>query len=124
MKKYLLIIVLAISMIEMANGQIIRYVTTTGAGSNNGTSWEDAYDNTQLQTAINETAVTQVWVAAGTYKPTSGNERNISFQMKNDVAYYGGFSGTETLLSQSNWKPHVSILRGDDVVAESSATVQ
>jgi len=91
----------------------INYVTQTGSGSKNGTSWVDAYDKTQLQTAINETGVTSVWVAAGTYKPTTGSDRTISFIMKNRVAIYGGFSGSETNLSDRNWTTNVTILSGD-----------
>lgn len=54
MKQYLLIFVFIISMIEMTNGQPIRYVTPNGAGAKTGLSWSNACDNTQLQTAINE----------------------------------------------------------------------
>jgi len=102
MQKHLLVFVFPISVIEMVNGQPIWYVTPNGAGTKTGLSWSAAYDNAQLQTAINEATVTQVWAAEGTYKPTSGSERNISFQMKNDVAIYGGFAGTETSLNQRN----------------------
>jgi len=55
----------------------------------------------------------QVWVAAGTYKPTTTTNRGISFSLKNGVAVYGGFNGTETLLSQRNWVANVTILSGD-----------
>jgi hypothetical protein len=54
MQKHLLVFVFIISMIEMVNGQSIRYVTPNGAGAKTGLSWSDACDNTQLQTAINE----------------------------------------------------------------------
>jgi hypothetical protein len=127
MKQCLLIFVFIISMIEMANGQPIRYVTPNGTGAKNGMSWGNAYDKTQLQTAINEATASQVWVAAGTYKPTSDGNPNISFQMKKDVAIYGGFSGWEFDLSQRNWKSNVTILSGDlngnDVVTGSGATL-
>ena len=65
------------------------YVTPTGAGSKDGTSWTNSYDGTQLQTAINSAASgTQVWVAAGTYTPTvnpvvgSTDARDKAFLMK------------------------------------------
>ncbi|MFZ4545990.1 MAG: choice-of-anchor Q domain-containing protein [Bacteroidales bacterium] len=91
-----------------------RYITQTGGSvTKDGTTWANAYDNTQLQTAIDETGVTDVWVAAGTYKPTTGTNRTISFQMKNNVAIYGGFAGTETLLSDRNVATNVTILSGD-----------
>jgi hypothetical protein len=55
----------------------------------------------------------QIWVKAGTYKPTSGTDRSISFVLKNGVAIYGGFNGTETLLSQRNPAANVAILSGE-----------
>ena len=89
------------------------YVNASATGANNGSSWTDAY--TDLQSALKNscTSVTQIWVAAGNYKPTSGTNRSISFVMKADVAIYGGFNGTETLLSQRNWTTNVTILSGD-----------
>jgi len=101
------------SGVDPAYLEVRRYVTQAGDGSKNGTSWANAYDNTQLQTAIDETGVTDVWVAAGTYKPTTGTNRTISFRMKNNVAIYGGFAGTETLLSERNVATNVTILSGD-----------
>lgn len=93
-----------------AAAQTIRYVTPTGTGD--GTSWANASGN--LQATINgSSGNTQIWVAAGTYKPTTGADRTISFVMKNEVAIYGGFAGTETLLSDRNWKLNISILSGD-----------
>jgi hypothetical protein len=59
------------------------------------------------------TAGDEVWVAAGTYKPTTTTDRNISFSMKNGVGIYGGFNGTETQLSQRNWWTNVTTLSGD-----------
>lgn len=77
------------------------YVTVSGAGSMNGISWANAYPSSSLQTAINgANAGDQLWVACGTYKPTTGSNRAISFSLKNGVAIYGGFQGSETSLSQ------------------------
>ncbi len=90
----------------------IRYVKPTASGSGDGSSWANASAN--LQAMINaSSAGDQVWVAAGTYKPTTTTNRSISFSLKNGVAVYGGFNGTETLLSQRNWVVNVTILSGD-----------
>ena len=92
--------------------QTIYYVTTTGAGNQNGSSWANASSN--LQATINAAvANSQIWVKAGTYKPTTGTDRSISFTMKNNVAIYGGFNGTESALAQRNYSTNVTILSGD-----------
>lgn len=94
-----------------------RYVTVLGAGAKNGTSWSQAYDHSQLQTAINEPCVNEVWVSAGTYTPTlvvgGAGSRYKTFQMKNGVSVLGGFSGTETLVTQRNVNTNPTILSGD-----------
>lgn len=88
------------------------YVKASATGTNNGTSWANAY--TSLQSALTIAAANdEIWVAAGTYKPTTGTDRAISFVMKNDLAIYGGFAGTETLLSERNYTTNVTILSGD-----------
>ncbi|MEI6140339.1 MAG: right-handed parallel beta-helix repeat-containing protein, partial [Mariniphaga sp.] len=115
MKKFLVVVSLMLVLTGYANGgsSVVRYVSPTGAGGKNGTDWANAYDNTQLQTAINESGITEVWVAAGTYYPTADGDRTISFNMKNDVAIYGGFAGTETALEERNWTSNITILSGD-----------
>lgn len=97
-----------LSLTEMLIGlpalaQITRYVSTTGTNANpvSATSW--ATSTTNLQGAIDASASGDlVWGANGTYKP-GGNghsNRDLSFAMKNGVAIYGGFAGTETTLDQ------------------------
>jgi len=96
---------------------ITHYVKYNATGSNDGTSWENAY--TSFQSAL-DIAVSgeQIWVAAGTYYPSSAYDltstsRYYHFRMINGVAIYGGFAGTETLLSQRNMSATVTILSGD-----------
>jgi hypothetical protein len=91
----------------------IAYVNANATGANNGTSWSDAFND--LQDALNSTCpgIAEIWVAAGTYYPTSGADRSISFVMKNGVAIYGGFNGNETLLSERDWLTNETILSGD-----------
>ncbi|MFN8345091.1 MAG: T9SS type A sorting domain-containing protein [Spirosomataceae bacterium] len=86
-------------------------------GGNNGSSWTNAFRD--LQSALTSartcpSCVTQIRVAAGTYKPTSGTERDISFSMVNDVAIYGGFpnDGTGTMANR-NWNANPTILSGN-----------
>ncbi len=55
----------------------------------------------------------EIWVAKGTYKPTCDTHREATFQLKNDVAIYGGFTGSETTRSARNWAANPTILSGD-----------
>ena len=89
------------------------YVDIDATGNNDGTSWTDAYTN--LQDAIDNTNLpTQIWVAEGTYLPTSGTGNGRTFKLENKVAeIYGGFNGTETALSQRDFRNNVTILSGD-----------
>ncbi|WP_128543080.1 putative Ig domain-containing protein [Larkinella soli] len=92
-----------------AFSQKIYFVTPAGGAVKDGSTWANAFDGSQLQAAI-ETAATysqnngnqevQVWVAAGTYKPTTGNDRSAGFSLRNNVAVYGGFEGDEGQLSE------------------------
>lgn len=96
------------------------YVNATATGANNGTSWANAY--TSLESAITAfTSANEIWVAAGTYKPT-GTARTSTFSMKNAIKMYGGFNGTETELSQRNPKNNITILSGD-VNGNDNATI-
>jgi len=92
------------------------YVNDDASGDNNGTSWTDAY--TDLQSALTAAiSGDTIWVASGTYKPTSGMSRSSSFSMKNGVAIYGGFAGYEDPcsfdLASRDFDINETILSGD-----------
>ncbi|GER79729.1 MAG: Ig-like domain-containing protein [Anaerolineales bacterium] len=87
------------------------YVDINANGLNNGSSWDDAYSD--LQDALAENACTEIWAAAGTYYPTSGGDRAISFNLKSGVKIYGGFAGTESNLSERDVTANLTILSGD-----------
>ncbi|MCP4690960.1 MAG: hypothetical protein GY859_23105 [Desulfobacterales bacterium] len=94
----------------------VVYVDADAAGENSGASWENAY--TELQSALHVVASGQeIWISEGTYRPTARTEhddpRSAAFQMKNGVAIYGGFKGTEENRDQRNWVKNVAILSGD-----------
>jgi predicted outer membrane repeat protein len=79
------------------------------------TAWQGkSHVYSDLQAAMTAaSAGDSIWVAAGTYKPTDDGDRSISFELKDDVKYYGGFSGDETELSQRDWNQNETILSGD-----------
>ena len=90
-------------------------------GTGDGTSWADALDN--FQDALDfakSCGIPEIWVAAGIYQPTKDaagnlptNPRNVTFFMDFDVEIYGGFTGTETMLTQRNVAANPTILSGD-----------
>jgi hypothetical protein len=82
------------------------FVAHNATGANNGTSWTDAY--TSLHSALNTAeSGDEIWVAAGVYYATS------SFELSTGVEVYGGFVGTETLLTERDWQLNKTILSGD-----------
>ena len=85
------------------------YVNENGTGD--CSTWANACS---LQTALNNViSGYEIWVAAGTYKPTSGTDRTATFQLKEGVAVYGGFTGAETLRTQRNPAVNTTILSGN-----------
>ena len=119
----LVTVVLALALLAaggqgaQAQGDII-YVDVNAGGANDGTSWEDAF--LELQSALDVAASgDQVWVAAGSYKPTAQHggtgERYRSFQLLNGVAIYGGFNpeAGDIGWEDRDWANNVTILSGD-----------
>ena len=88
---------------------LILYVKPGANGT--CTSWEDACE---LQTALfNAVDGDQIWVAAGTYKPTTTTNREATFQLKSGVAIYGGFPAVGGEWFQRNWLTNLTTLSGD-----------
>ncbi|NJO08143.1 MAG: hypothetical protein HC876_23020, partial [Chloroflexaceae bacterium] len=85
--------------------------------SGDGLSWATAFRNLQTALALAGSGA-QIWVADGTYYPDEGvgqtaNARTSTFALKDGVAIYGGFAGTETLLTERDVAANVAILSGD-----------
>lgn len=92
-------------------------VNHAATGANTGKNWTDAY--TDLQSAMNELndprtgGQGEIWVAQGTYKPTSTTDATISFNVPSGAVLYGGFAGGETRAGLRNWRTHPTILSGE-----------
>ncbi|MCU0783566.1 MAG: hypothetical protein MUF81_05860 [Verrucomicrobia bacterium] len=97
-----------------------------GNSATNGATWATALTNLQdalkfasnglATTSISTDDVAEIWVAAGVYKPTpTTTNRAARFELVNNTAVYGGFSGVETKLSQRESDPifNGTVLSGD-----------
>ncbi|MBK9016133.1 MAG: hypothetical protein IPM82_19860 [Saprospiraceae bacterium] len=105
----------------------VYYVTPGGSDVNTGTSWGQAFQT--LQKAIEATVANdEIWVAAGTYMPTKdltgnpnpANPRLKTFYINKNIKIYGGFNGTETMLSERSWITNVTILSGNIGIANNT----
>lgn len=130
MKLMLRCLILGLIVLSATNAtaQTVRYVKPVASGTGDGLSWANANDN--LQAMINASGNgDEVWVAAGTYKPTTGASRTIAFKMKDSVAIYGSFLGTESSVNQRVLNSVITAtylsgdLNGDDVVTGSGNTL-
>ena len=94
-------------------GTIYR-VTTTGATSGACGTAADWSTPCDLKYALSiATSGAEIWAQQGTYY--TGTIRDDYFSLKNGVAVYGGFVGTETVRTQRNSNPATNgtILSGD-----------
>lgn len=99
----------------------IVFVDRDATGADDGTSWENAF--TQLQSALDAARIgNEIWVAEGRYVPTAGYDMNAdgrvatreqTFELKDGVAMYGGFAGTESMRDGRDPGSHPTVLSGD-----------
>lgn len=88
----------------------VIFVNAAAPAGGDGTSWASARND--LQTALaSAQSGDEIWVAQGVYKPHPTN-RLISFDLKNGVAIYGGFTGVEESVLQRN-PANTSTLSGE-----------
>ena len=71
------------------------YVDANAPGTTqNGSSWELAFKD--LQSILTKSTLVSgdtIKVADGTYKPTAGTDRSVSFNLKKGVGIFGGYAG-------------------------------
>jgi hypothetical protein len=85
------------------------------SGADNGMSWADAYRTADglARALADAVAGDEIWVAAGTYKPTTTTTRTIFFNLRSGIAVYGGFLGSETARDERDPAANVTILSAD-----------
>ncbi|MEN8220244.1 MAG: Calx-beta domain-containing protein [Pseudomonadota bacterium] len=84
-----------------------RHVDGEVTSSGDGSSWVEAFKT--IQEAIDASATfDEIWVKQGTYVLSS------SINVNKWVNIYGGFDGTETVLSQRDWKANVTTVDGNN----------
>lgn len=111
---------------RIACAQNVRFVRASAAPGGNGLSWNTAYNDLQvaLNSILANPAVTQLWIAAGTYKPAAaGGARTATFALRNNLALYGGFNGTESAFTQRNIALNVTTLSGDLLNDDQAAAI-
>ena len=93
----------------------VHYVTQEGGeGTKDGISWTTAYDEAAFPAAIiSAGAGDEIWVKAGVYRPSTTNDASESFVLKDGVAVYGGFAGTETSSVDRDAAVNLTVLTGD-----------
>jgi len=118
-----------VSQVSAQDRASIFYVDIDQPGGT-GDSWGTAFK--YLQDALGAASDgDQIWVAEGVYYPDDGtdptdNSRDESFFLKDGVALYGGFDGTEASLSERDRIAHITVLSGDidqDDVVDSDGVV-
>ncbi|WP_034058859.1 choice-of-anchor Q domain-containing protein [Lacinutrix jangbogonensis] len=88
------------------------FVNENAAGTNTGANWQNAFVLLEDALAVAQDG-DKIWIAAGTYTPPAGNRNNSFTITQNDLKVYGGFVGTETLLSERDFINIESTLSGD-----------
>ena len=94
-----------------SENQRILYVDRGATGSNDGLSWANAF--TDLQDALNYgQSVSAIYVASGTYSPTSTADDQAKFVLNENAKLYGGFPAGGSDFAARNPKTNPTILSG------------
>jgi hypothetical protein len=89
------------------------------AGNDDGTTWTNAFLKLQDALDVACCSAAEIWVAEGTYKPSSkidpNDSRSATFKLVADVEHYGGFDPTvgDDTWPERDWINNVATLSGD-----------
>jgi len=92
------------------------FVDANAIGANNGSSWNDAFNDLQdaLSYVRQHPEIKQVLVAQGIYKPTLDGNREKAFRLINGLTINGGFAGVGSLdPNRRDPNLYLTILSGD-----------
>ena len=88
------ITIVLVFTVPAAWSRVIHVAQESSGLTKDGSTWQTAYSD--LQVALSgAVAGDEIWVAEGTYRPSTTNPA-ISFDLRPGVAVYGGFRGTES----------------------------
>ena len=96
-KSVILVLLVILGFCGSAFAEQTIFVDVDATGANNGQSWADAYAS--LPYALDgASSGCEIHVAQGTYRPNDGvigigDERELTFQLKNGVTVKGGYAG-------------------------------
>lgn len=93
-------------------GYNVIYVDQDATGANDGSSWQDAYTDLQDALAADATG-DHIWVAQGTYLPSTTNDRAERFILQKDRSLIGSFKGVETSPDHRIFGVNLATLSGD-----------
>ena len=89
------------------------YVDEAASGTNDGTTWANAFNDLQDAFLWGRSGVAEIWVAKGRYLP--GNLRTSTFQLLDAFTVYGGFppGGGDGTFAARDWERQWTRLSGD-----------
>ncbi len=99
----------ALAIAGSASAAICR-VAVNGTDGASGGDWDNVMS---LQHALATYNCTEIWLKYGTYKPTTGTDRTIRFNITRDIEIYGGFNGYESTRDRRIVQSAATILSGD-----------
>lgn len=84
-----------------------------GEDGGDGRSWDTAKQTVSAALEVAEPDTCALWIAAGVYRPTSSEDRTLSFELFPGAELYGGFDGTEASLDERDLETSRATLSGD-----------
>lgn len=106
-------LVLAVACAGLLAAQRVVFVKLDATGNRDGTSWANAFVDLQAALASSRSG-DEVWVAQGSHAPAGrGGSQVATFALRDGVALFGGFAGTESSRAQRDPRRYVTVLTGD-----------